>query len=183
MPNASPRASDPPPALCLVGRKNSGKTTLMVAVVAELTRRGYRVATIKHGHHDFESDQPGRDSWRHFNQGGAEASIMCGTGKVALTMRIPGEPDPETLIRELCSGRGYDLVLIEGWKQGALPKIEVFREAAGHEPLSDGSGSEGFVAVATDVPGRWAHASIPVVPLDAALVAQLIERRLVPDAP
>src|SRR5215210_3299112 len=120
-------APDLPPAVCIVGRKNSGKTTLTVALAAELGRRGRRVATIKHGHHAFETDEPGRDSWRHFNQGQAEATIMAGTGKIALVMRIDGEPDPERLVAELYAGRGYDLVLIEGWKHGRLPRIEVFR--------------------------------------------------------
>jgi molybdopterin-guanine dinucleotide biosynthesis protein B len=122
-------APEIPPAVCIVGRKNSGKTTLLVAVAAELGRRGRRVATIKHGHHAFETDAPGRDSWRHFNEGRAEATIMAGTGKIALVMRIDGEPDPARLISELYAGRGYDVVLVEGWKYGLLPKIEVFRRA------------------------------------------------------
>src|SRR5215212_6297503 len=85
-------APEIPPAVCIVGRKNSGKTTLTVALAAELGRRGRRVATIKHGHHAFETDEPGRDSWRHFNEGRAEATIMAGTGKIALVMRIDGAP-------------------------------------------------------------------------------------------
>jgi molybdopterin-guanine dinucleotide biosynthesis protein MobB len=164
VPSASPPSSpDLPPALCVVGRKNSGKTTLVVALTAELRRRGYRIATIKHGHHAFESDEPGRDSWRHFNEGGAEASIMCGTGKVALTMRIPGEPDPETLIRDFYRGRGYDLVLIEGWKHGALPKLEVFRGAVHGAPIADATG---LVGIVTDQPQRWSGSTLPVVPLE-----------------
>ena len=107
-------APDLPPAVCVVGRKDSGKTTLTVALAAELGRRGRRVATIKHGHHAFETHEPGRDSWRHFNEGRAEATIMAGTGKIALVMRIDGEPDPERLISDFYAGRGYDLVLIEG---------------------------------------------------------------------
>jgi molybdopterin-guanine dinucleotide biosynthesis protein len=83
-----------PPVVSVVGRKNSGKTTLVVALLAELTRRGRRVASIKHGHHAFETDQPGRDSWRHFQEGGAEATLMVGAGKIALSMRMEGEPDP-----------------------------------------------------------------------------------------
>src|SRR3712207_6310297 len=115
---------DVPPVLSIVGKKNSGKTTLTVALAAELRRRGHRIATIKHGHHAFETDQPGRDSWRHFNEGQAEATIMAGTGKIALVMRTDGEPDPEQLVREFYAGRGYDLVLIEGYKHGPFRKIE-----------------------------------------------------------
>src|SRR3954469_17900300 len=130
-------APDLPPALCIVGRKNSGKTTLTVALAAELGRRGRRVATIKHGHHAFETDEPGRDSWRHFNDGQAEATIMAGTGKIALVMRIDGEPGPERLVAELYAGRGYDLVLVEGWKHGALPRVEIFRRAVHDRPICD----------------------------------------------
>jgi molybdopterin-guanine dinucleotide biosynthesis protein B len=158
---------DLPPAVCIVGRKNSGKTTLTVALAAELKRRGLRVATIKHGHHAFETDEPGRDSWRHFNQGQAEATIMAGTGKLALVMRIDGEPDPERLIRDFYAGRGYDLVLIEGWKHGALPKVEVFRRAVHDRPLHDPADAESasrFVAIVTDDPEF--RAGCPVIALD-----------------
>ena len=152
---------------------------------AELKRRGRRIATIKHGHHAFESDQPGRDSWRHFNEGGAEATLMCGTGKIALTMRIMGEPDPQSLIAQFYAGRGYDLVLVEGWKTGALPKVEVFRGAVHDEPLTDRSGRGGFVAVVTDAPARWADAQIEVIPLGEDHVARLcdfLEQRFIAHA-
>ena len=179
--------SDVPPAICIVGRKNSGKTTLTVAVAAELRRRGRRIATIKHGHHAFETDEPGRDSWRHFNEGEAEATIMAGTGKIALVMRIDGEPDPERLIAEHFAGRGYDGVLIEGWKHGALPKIEVFRRAVHDRPLVDSAdpAAGGFVAVVTD--DADFHAACPVIAIDAAgahvrAVADLVESRFVAGA-
>src|ERR1700741_5262848 len=154
-----------PPAVCIVGRKNSGKTTLTVALAAELGRRGRRVATIKHGHHAFETDEPGRDSWRHFNEGQAQATIMAGAGKIALVMRIDGEPDPERLIQDFYAGRGYDLVLIEGWKHGTLPRVEVFRrevhDAPVHEPGSDAQ--RRLVGVVTDDPAFAAEC--PVIPI------------------
>lgn len=172
---------DLPPAVCIVGKKNSGKTTLTVALAAELKRRGRRVATIKHGHHAFETDQPGRDSWRHFNEGHAEATIMAGTGKIALVMRIDGEPDPERLIAELYAGRGYELVLVEGWKHGALPKIEIFRRAVHERPIYDPANPR-FVAIVTDDPGL--RAGCDVIPLDpdgghVARVADLLEARFI----
>jgi len=178
-------APEIPPAVCIVGRKNSGKTTLTVALAAELGRRGRRVATIKHGHHAFETDEPGRDSWRHFNEGRAEATIMAGTGKIALVMRIDGEPDPERLIAELYAGRGYDVVLIEGWKQGALPKIEVFRRKLHDRTLyeeMDEAAAGTVVAIVTDdranVDALRPHC--PVIPIDphgahVARVADLVE--------
>ena len=175
------QAPEVPPAVCIVGRKNSGKTTLTVALAAELKRRGRRVATIKHGHHTFETDEPGRDSWRHFNEGQAEATIMAGAGKIALVMRIDGEPDPARLVRELYAGRGYDVVLIEGWKHGALPKIAVFRRALHDRPIYDAGDADAaarFLAIVTD--DGSAEAYCPVIPLEAdgahvGRVADLLE--------
>ena len=175
-----------PPAVCIVGKKNSGKTTLVVALAARLRRDGYRVATIKHGHHAFESDQEGRDSWRHFNEGEAEASIMCGAGKVALTMRIDGEPDPEELIRAFYAGRGYDVVLVEGFKPGPLPKIEVFRRGVHAHPVHE-PGAPQLVAYVTDdidLQARAAEAGSFVVPLEhgqghVAAVARVVESEII----
>ncbi|HET7229792.1 MAG TPA: molybdopterin-guanine dinucleotide biosynthesis protein B [Longimicrobium sp.] len=174
---------DLPPAVCIIGRKNSGKTTLTVALAAELKRRGRRIATIKHGHHAFETDQPGRDSWRHFNEGEAEATLMAGTGKVALVMRTEGEPDPERLVAEFYAGRGYELVLIEGWKYGALPKIEVFRRAVHTRPVYDPDDAESaarFIAIVTD--DADLRAACDIIPLDVdgghvTRVADLLETR------
>jgi molybdopterin-guanine dinucleotide biosynthesis protein MobB len=176
-----------PPAVCIVGKKNSGKTTLTVALAAELRRRGRRIATLKHGHHAFETDQPGRDSWRHFNEGQAEATIMAGTGKIAMVMRIDGDPEPERLIRELYAGRGYGLVLIEGWKHGTLPKIEVFRRAVHDRPVHDAGDADAaarFLAIVTDDAGF--RAACPVIPLDqegghVARVADLLEATFLAD--
>ena len=175
------RAPEIPPAVCIVGRKNSGKTTLAVALAAELKRRGRRVATIKHGHHAFEIDEPGRDSWRHFNEGEAEATLMAGAGKIALVMRIEGEPDPEQFVRELYAGRSYDVVLIEGWKHGALPKIEVFRRALHDQPIYDADDADAaarFLAIVTD--DASLDARCPVIPLEpdgahVGRVADLLE--------
>ncbi|HEU4561296.1 MAG TPA: molybdopterin-guanine dinucleotide biosynthesis protein B [Longimicrobium sp.] len=174
---------DLPPAVCIVGKKNSGKTTLTVALAAELKRRGRRVATIKHGHHAFETDQPGRDSWRHFNEGHAEATIMAGTGKIALVLRIDGEPDPERLVAEFYAGRGYELVLIEGWKHGALPKIEVFRRAVHDRPVYDAEDADAaarFVAIVTDDPDLRAACEVIALADDGShvqRVADLVESR------
>jgi molybdopterin-guanine dinucleotide biosynthesis protein MobB len=155
-----------PPAVCIVGRKNSGKTTLAVAVLAELRRRGLRVASIKHGHHAFETDQPGRDSWRHFNEGQAEATLMAGTGKIALVMRMDGEPDPIALVRDFYAGRGYDLVLIEGYKHGPYPRIEVFRRAVHDRPLyDDAADPDHFLAIVTD--DAELRADVPALVMDA----------------
>lgn len=154
-----------PPAVCIVGRKNSGKTTLAVAVLAELRRRGLRVASIKHGHHDFETDQPGRDSWRHFHEGEAEATIMAGTGKIALTMRMDGDPDPRALVRDFFSGRGYDGVLIEGWKHGPFPRVEVFRRAVHDRPIHDPAAPDPLLLAF--VADEGLETDLPVIMMDA----------------
>lgn len=161
------RYGQPPPAVCIIGKKNSGKTTLAVALLAELRRRGVRVASIKHGHHAFETDQPGRDSWRHFNEGQAEATIMAGEGKIALVMRMDGEPDPVRLVRDFYTGRGYDLVLVEGYKAGPFPKIEVFRRAVHDRPLFAGAGdaADSYLAIVTD--DASLRTGLPTIVMDA----------------
>jgi molybdopterin-guanine dinucleotide biosynthesis protein MobB len=178
-----------PPAVCIIGKKNSGKTTLAVALLAELRRRGVRVASIKHGHHAFETDQPGKDSWRHFNEGEAEATIMAGEGKIALVMRMDGEPDPVRLVRDFYIGRGYDLVLIEGYKAGPFPKIEVFRRAVHQRPLfaDAGDGAESYLALVTD--DASLSTELPVIVMDAddpaahvRRVAELIVARVIEGA-
>jgi molybdopterin-guanine dinucleotide biosynthesis protein B len=176
-----------PPAVTITGKKNSGKTTLVVALAAELKRRGWRIATLKHGHHDAELDQPGRDSWRHFHEGGAEAVILAAGGRVAVVMREEdGEPGPEELVERCYAGRGYDLVLVEGYKRGPFPKVEVFRRAIHDRPVYDPGDAEAaalFLAVVTDNPGF--AAPFPVIPLDPGdprgthvpIVADLLEAR------
>jgi molybdopterin-guanine dinucleotide biosynthesis protein MobB len=183
------RHGQPPPAVCIIGKKNSGKTTLAVALLAELRQRGLRVASIKHGHHAFETDQPGKDSWRHFNEGEAEATIMAGEGKIALVMRMDGEPDPQRLVRDFYTGRGYDLVLIEGYKAGPFPKIEVFRRAVHDRPLfaDAGDAAESYLAIVTD--DASIQTELPVIVMDAddpdahvQRVAELIVSRFVEEA-
>lgn len=172
-----------PPAISVVGRKNSGKTTLLVALAAELGRRGLRVATVKHGHHAMEIDQPGRDSWRHFHEGNAEATLLVSGARVALVAREPEEPDPAELIERFFSGRGYDVVLVEGYKHGPFPKVEIFRRAVHDEPIHRLDAPDPLLlAVVTDVPDL--PAACTRITLDAAgdthvhNVADLVERHL-----
>jgi molybdopterin-guanine dinucleotide biosynthesis protein MobB len=167
-----------PPVLSVVGRKNSGKTTLLVLLAAELRRRGLRVASIKHGHPHFEIDHPGKDSWRHFHEGEVEAVLMASSNRVALVMRVEEEPDPEALIDRFLGGRGYDLVLVEGYKAGPFPKVEVFRrglhDRAIHDP-ADPAAAGLYLAVVTDEPALPASCETLALEEDGSHVARLAD--------
>jgi molybdopterin-guanine dinucleotide biosynthesis adapter protein len=117
------------------GWKNSGKTGLAVRLVEELTRRGFRVSTIKHAHHDFDIDKVGADSYRHRQAGAHEVALVSGT-RFAIMHELRGAPEPsfEEILARLAP---CDLVLIEGYKREPVPKIEARRlEAKNREPLA-----------------------------------------------
>lgn len=155
------------PAISIVGRKNSGKTTLLVAVAAELGRRGFRIASVKHGHHAFQIDQPGADSWRHFNEGSTEAVLLIAGDRIALVARVPhADEEPEQLIASYLSGRGYDLVLVEGYKYGPFPKLEIHRRTLHKTPLFANQEAEtaSYIGMVTDDPS--VIVGCPTIPLD-----------------
>ena len=136
--------------ISIVGRKNAGKTTLTTALAAELTRRNLRVMTIKHTHHGVEVDREGTDSWRHFHEGGAERTLLVAPQLRVLFERSPGEYDPVGLARRYLEGA--DIVLVEGFKEAPLPKIEVFRQVAADRPWYDPAAPNAadWVALVTD---------------------------------
>ena len=150
------------------GWSGSGKTTLLVQLIPALTRRGLRVSTIKHAHHAFDIDQPGKDSFRHREAGATEVLVGSAT-RWALMHELRGaaEPSLADLLRRMSP---VDLVLVEGFKRGEHNKIEVFREAVGKPPLHQGDPS--IVALAADpVP----NCAIPAVSLnDIEAVAALV---------
>lgn len=117
----------------VAGWKNSGKTTLVERLVSEFVRRGYRVATIKKAHHAVNVDTPGTDSFRHRQAGAGEVALVSGR-HLALMRDLPrdGEPALEEVLAMLAP---CDLVLVEGYKREAHPKIEVRRR----ESLKDGA--------------------------------------------
>ena len=123
----------------VVGWKNAGKTTLVERLVTEFVRRGWRVSTIKHGHHDLDIDQPGRDSWRHRAAGATEVAVVG--GRRYAIMR-EAEPTLDEVLERLAPA---DLVLIEGYKRQPHRKVEV---RAGGEPMV--AGDPAIVAVASD---------------------------------
>ena len=98
--------------ISIIGRKNAGKTTLLVALAAELARRKFRVMTIKHGTHPADMDQRGKDTWRHWHEGKAERVLMEAPGERVLFERTPQESDPVTLARRYLDGA--DIVVVRG---------------------------------------------------------------------
>ena len=122
-----------PPMVAIIGRKNSGKTTLVVRLAAELHRRGHRVMTIKHGAHTFNIDPQSTDTYRHYHEGRAERVAMAAPDKFALVMRWSDELSPEEIATRYMADA--DIVLCEGFKRSALPKIEIHRREAHSSPL------------------------------------------------
>jgi molybdopterin-guanine dinucleotide biosynthesis protein MobB len=136
--------------LSIVGRKDAGKTTLMVALASELVRRGHRVMTIKHGHHQADVDRAGTDSWRHLHEGRVERVLLATPGMRVLFDRAPDDYDPVSLARRYLADA--DIVLVEGFKRAPIPKIEVFRRLIAPAPLLEAGTTEtaSWVAIVTD---------------------------------
>lgn len=130
----------------IIGWKNSGKTTLVAGLVTELCARGYSVSTIKHAHHTFDLDQPGRDSYKH-RLAGAQEVLISSDKRWALIHELQDEPeyDLAVLIEKMTP---VDLVLIEGYKTAPHPKIECHR-ATSEKPLISESDPT-IVAIASD---------------------------------
>jgi molybdopterin-guanine dinucleotide biosynthesis adapter protein len=158
--------------LCFVGRSNSGKTTLIERLIAELVKEGYRIATIKHAGHGFNMDTEGKDSWRH-KQAGAQTVIVTSKGSLALFTDTEQEVGLEEL-RERYVPEEMDLVIAEGWKSEGLPKIVVVRDHIGEVTVS----LDGLLGIVSNQPLPDAPPGIPLFnPDDIEGVAALISRR------
>lgn len=144
----------------LAGFSGSGKTTLLAKAIPRIVARGLKVSTLKHAHHDFEIDQPGKDSHAHRVAGASEV-LVASARRWALMheLRSEAEPSPAALLRKLAP---VDLVLMEGYKGAPHPKLEVHRAAVGMPLLAPGDAA--IVAIAADVP--LPAAPVPVVDLD-----------------
>ncbi len=140
----------------VIGWKNSGKTSLMERLVAEITGRGFSVSTVKHVHHTVDLDQPGKDTFRH-RQAGAREVVLASADRLAIMVEHRG-PEPE-LPAVLARLTPVDLILVEGYKRDAHLKVEVWRAETG-QPLIQ-SGDPLVRAVATD-----AALTLPVPVLD-----------------
>ena len=111
------------------GFSGSGKTTLVEQLIPALRLRGLRVSVIKHAHHSFDIDHPGKDTWRHREAGAFEVLIASGTRLAKMReYEVPGQPSVHQLIAEMVE---CDWLLVEGFKHASLPKIEVWRAACG----------------------------------------------------
>lgn len=155
----------------LAGWSGAGKTTLLKGLIPALTARGHSVSTIKHAHHRFDIDQPGKDSWHHREAGASEVLIASGA-RWALMHELRGAAEP-TLPSLLARLSPVDFVIVEGFKREAHPKIEIYRVANEKPFLHPGDPS--IIAIATDV--SIPAARLPLVKLgDFAAVADLVEK-------
>ena len=130
--------------ITIVGKSNSGKTTLLEKLISQLTQRGYRIGSVKHAHDGFEMDKEGKDSWRH-RKAGASATLVITESKIALV-----KDDPSDYIEKMnVNLSDMDIIIAEGFKNQALPKIEVFRTESVHKrPLC--MADENLIAFVTD---------------------------------
>jgi molybdopterin-guanine dinucleotide biosynthesis protein B len=159
----------------VAGWSGSGKTTLITKVIPVLVGRGLKVATIKHAHHEFDIDRPGKDSWLH-REAGASEVVVASSRRWALVheLRNEGEPPLAELLAKLSP---VDLVIIEGFKRHAHPKLEIYRAAVG-KPLIYPQ-DDCIVAIASDQP--LPQAQLPVLMLDdVAGIANVLQAEALP---
>jgi len=160
----------------LAGWSGSGKTTLVTRVIPVLVKRGLKIATVKHAHHEFDIDQPGKDSWLHRQAGASEVAIVS-SRRWAIVHELGDEPEPP-LAAVLAKLSAVDLVIVEGFKRHAHPKLEVYRAAVGKPLLHPDD--DCIIAIATDAP--MPDAQLPVLKLDdidqiaTVLIAEALPR-------
>jgi molybdopterin-guanine dinucleotide biosynthesis adapter protein len=159
----------------LAGWSGSGKTTLVTKVIPVLVARGLKIATVKHAHHDFDTDQPGKDSWLHRQAGASEVAIVS-SRRWAIVHELGGNAEPP-LTDMLAKLSPVDIVIIEGFKRHAHPKLEVYRAAIGKPLLHPDD--DCIVAIATDAP--LPQAQVPVVMLDdIEAIANVLQAEALP---
>ena len=158
--------------LGIAGYSGSGKTTLIEKLIPELVMVGFKVSLVKHAHHEFDIDQPGKDSWRHRHAGAQEVLVSSGR-RWAIMHELRGEPEP-SLQQQISLLAPCDLVIVEGYKSERIPKIEVHRAGSGKPLLYPDDPS--IIAVVTD---ERLGTSLPQIDLDnAEAVAHFIVRYL-----
>jgi molybdopterin-guanine dinucleotide biosynthesis protein B len=159
----------------LAGWSGSGKTTLVTGVIPVLVGRGLKVATVKHAHHEFDIDQPGKDSWLHRQAGASEVAIIS-SRRWAIVHELGQETEPP-LAEVLAKLSPVDLVIVEGFKRHSHPKLEVYRAVVGKPLLHPDD--DCIVAVATDAP--LPQAQVPVLMLgDVERIADMLQAEALP---
>lgn len=158
-------------AFGIAGYSGSGKTTLIEKLLPRFAAHGLRVSLIKHAHHGFDVDRPGKDSWR-FREAGAHEVLLAGGQRWVLMHELRDEPEPD-LDAQLARLSPVDLVLVEGFRNTPIEKIEVHRVAAGHPLLYDRFPN--VSAIATDA---TLALPLPCLPLDddAAIARYILAR-------
>ena len=158
------------PIISIVGKSNSGKTTLVEKLIPELINRGYRVATIKHNKHGFDIDHEGKDSWRHKKAGACITVIACPT-RVALIEDIDRDYSLDEIRNQYI--KNADVILAEGYKGNPFPKIEVYRAELKRELLC--GKEDNLLAIASDTK---LDVGIPCLDInDIKSIADLIENK------
>ena len=147
----------------IAGWSGSGKTTLIEKLIPLFLERGLRTSVIKHSHHGFDIDRPGKDSYRH-REAGAARVLMLSEQRWVLMHELRNEPEP-TIEQQLKMLEPCDVVLIEGFKAAPVPKIEVFRPENGKPPLW--TDNPHIVAVASEEPAP--QQTLPHLPLNDPL--------------
>lgn len=172
----APAAIGQVPIIGVAGWKKSGKTTLTVRLIEEFTRRGLKVATVKHAHHAFQIDDGETDSARHRRAGAGQVAVVSGA-RWAIVTELNGGPEPnfEEVIAAL---EPADLIIVEGYKSAPIPKIEARRmQSFTRRPLADEDSN--VIAIAADYPVE--HPALPVFSLDDITeIADLVDRTVGP---
>jgi molybdopterin-guanine dinucleotide biosynthesis protein B len=159
----------------LAGWSGSGKTTLITKVIPRLIARGVSVSTLKHAHHGFDLDQPGKDSFFHRAAGATEV-VVSSAKRFAILHELRDEPewDLAGLVAKMAA---VDLVLVEGYKRDPFPKLEIHRAANGKPPIHPADPH--IIAIAADI--ALPDAKVPVIDLDdVEAIAELLLQHAVP---
>jgi molybdopterin-guanine dinucleotide biosynthesis protein B len=160
------------PVVSIVGKAGSGKTTFLEKLIRELSDRGVRVATAKHHIHDYETDVPGKDSWRHARAGSVVAMVSS-PQKLSLVQRVEHEMTLAELAM-IAYDAGSDILLTEGYKREGVNRIEVSRGAQGDDLLTTAGA---LVALVTDTPEAAPDGVLVFGLDDASTVADLVRSR------
>jgi molybdopterin-guanine dinucleotide biosynthesis protein B len=150
----------------LAGWSGSGKTTLAEKLISQLAEQGYCVATIKHAHHKFDADIPGKDSWRHRKAGAKQVLVSSATRSVHFIEHAQDEPELQDLLDQLSP---CDLVLVEGFKKEAIPKLEIYRHDLAVPPLYPEDSH--IIALVSDTPPP----ACPLPVLESADIAGIVD--------